>query len=71
METKTIPKDWPKKIRLAARTAATVSERRKLTEQLEDLLRSTDPMDLRLRGLNAEQRRAVYARQVDAQLRAA
>jgi hypothetical protein len=71
METQTtIPKDWPLKVRLAVRKAPT-ADRKKLTADLVDMLRRQDPMGLRFRGLDATQRQAVYARQVDAQLRAA
>lgn len=68
---KQIPTDWPNRIRLAIRAAKTQAERERVAAEALVVLRRGDPMRLRERGLNAEQRAARYEEQVRRQQRAA
>ena len=64
-----VPVDWPSRVGRAARGRST-AERAVIAAELLALLKRTDPMNLRARGLDATRRQAVYAQQIDAQLRA-
>lgn len=71
MTTQKVPKDWPQRVKLAARAAKTPAERRALMDQVLVMLRRSDPMGLRHKGMDAERRQAVYSSQVRNLVRAA
>lgn len=66
-----VPKDWPNRVKMAARAATDEAARREMAAEVVVLLRRADPLDLRSRGMDAPERQAVYTSQVSALIQAA
>ena len=66
-----IPRDWPNRVKAAARTAKDPAARLDLRAEVLVMLRRGDPVGFRDQGMDASQRQAAYAAQVDALLQAA
>lgn len=66
-----IPTDWPNRVMLAISAAKTVAERERIVSEVVLVLRRGDPLNLRAKGLSAEQRDAVYSDQIRRQMRRA